>query len=152
MFLRTCDAYFNQKILRLTKVEPPIKVARNHPQGFIWLANPYPDWTGAWTERGGRSLMIETKSTMEPQLHIGASTNLSVKQICALGQWHAAGAAVGVVWCYSGHGSVFLPIKLIDEICMSGRKHIKFAEGDKIEQGKGFVLVDFVANLRRWYP
>lgn len=158
MFLRTCEAYLNQSVLRLLKVEPPTKVIREpaatHSRGrrVIFLENPFPDFIGTWTERAGRALMIETKSSMEPVLRIGEGCNLSLKQAIWLARWSEAGAACGVVWCYSGHGSVFLPIGQINEVISSGRRSIKFDEGDRIEQGKGFVLVDFAANLRRWYP
>lgn len=158
MFLRTCECYHAQQVLRLSKVEPPTKVIKDsnnerlRGRRVIFLENPFPDFLGVWTERNGRALMIETKSSMEPVLRIGEGCNLTLKQAEWLCRWHVAGAAVGVVWCYSGHGSVFLPVKQISEAMEAGRRSIKFEEGDVIEQGKGFVLVDFAANLRRWYP
>lgn len=152
-FLATSEAYFAARVLRLTKVEPPVRVVGwGANRKIIFLENPFPDWTGAWTERGGRSLMIETKSTSEPKLQMANKGMLSINQIEWLKRWHYAGAAVGVVWEFRNHGAVFLPIGQVWEIWQSGRRHIKFEEGDPIVQGQGFVLLDFVANLRRWYP
>ncbi len=152
-FERTADAYFNARILRLTKVEPPVKVVGfGANRRIIFLENPFPDYTGAWTERGGRSLMIETKSTCEPRLRLQDKGMLSANQIEWLKRWHHSGAAVGVVWEWMNQGAVFLPIGQVLTIWKSGRRHIKFEEGDPIRQGRGFVLFDFVENLRKWYP
>lgn len=153
IFRKTADAYFYARILRLTKVEPPVRVVGWGPnRRIIFLENPFPDWTGAWCERGGKSLMIETKSTSEPRLRLQEQGALSINQIDWLKRWHQCGSAVGVVWEWMNQGAVFLPIGLIDQVWKSGRRHIKFEEGDPIQQGKGFVLIDFVENLRRWYP
>lgn len=152
-FAATCEAYFSSRVLRLTKVEPPVRVVGwGANRKIIFLENPFPDWTGAWTERGGRSLMIETKSTSEDQLRMATNGALSINQIEWLKRWHWAGAAVGVVWEWRNHGAVFLPIGKVWDVWQSGRRHIKWEEGDPIQQGMGFVLMDFVANLRRWYP
>lgn len=153
-FQKTADAYFNARILRLCKVEPPVKVLgfNESNRRVIFLENPYPDWTGAWTERGGRSLMIETKSTCEGQLPIRQKGALSFNQIEWLKRWHHAGAAVGIVWEWMNQGAVFIPIGQAVAIQKTGRRHIKFEECEPVLQGRGFVLFDFVENLRRWYP
>lgn len=157
LFERTCDAYLHSRTLRLSKVEPPVKVIGGGKveRRVIFLENPYLDYLGAWTERGGRSLMIEAKCTSGPdggKLPIRDDSSLKLRQVEWLKRWHCAGAAVGVVWNWTERGSVFLPIGLIDSIIKAERRHIKFEEGDKIEQGVGFVLLDFAANLRKWYP
>lgn len=152
-FESTCEAYFQSRVLRLTKVEPPVRVVGwGANRQIIFLKNPFPDWTGVWTERGGRSLMIETKSTCEAKLPMAEKGMLSINQIEWLKRWHYAGAAVGIVWEYRNHGTVFVPIGTAWAIWESGRRHIKFEEGDPVLQGQGFVLLDFVANLRKWYP
>jgi penicillin-binding protein-related factor A (putative recombinase) len=153
MIERTADAYFNARILRLCKVEPPVRVIGwGQNRKVIFLENPFPDWTGAWTERAGRSLMIETKSTSDPRLPMAASGNLSENQVEWLKRWHYAGAAVGIIWEWKNNGAAFIPIGQAVDIWKSGRRHIKWEECDPIRQGTGFVLIDFVENLRRWYP
>lgn len=157
IFKKTCAAYFQSRVLRLTKVEPPVRVLGWGPnRKVIFLENPFSDWIGTWTERGGRMLMIETKSTSEPRLRMSEDGGLSINQIEWQKRWHFAGAAVGIVWEWRtsdlGHSAVFVPIGRAWEIWKSGRRHIKFEEGDPIHQGQGFALVDFLPNLRRWYP
>lgn len=153
MFERTVSAYFNAKVLRMVKVEPPVRVIGwGATRQVIFLENPFPDWTGVWTERAGRSLMIETKSTCEPRLAMKEKGALSANQIDWLKRWHVEGAAVGVVWEWMNHGCVFLPIGKVWQIWQSGRRHIKFDECDPVLQGTGMILIDFAANLRRWYP
>lgn len=152
-FLKTADAYFNARILRLSKVEPPVRVVGwGEKRKVIFMENPFPDWTGVWTERAGRSLMIETKSTCEPKLAMKEKGSLSANQIEWLKRWHHSGSAVGVVWEWMNHGAVFIPIGQVVGIWQSGRRHIKFEECQPIRQGRGFVLFDFVENLRHWYP
>ena len=150
---KTADAYFNARILRLCKVEPPVRVIGwGKNRQVIFLENPFPDWTGTWTERAGRSLMLEPKSTIQPKLPLAKSGKLSEKQVEWLKRWHYAGAAVGIIWEWVNQGCVFIPIGQAVEIWKSGRRHIKFEECDPIKQGRGFVLIDFVENLRKWYP
>lgn len=141
--------YNYQRILKLAKCDPPSVIVRGQ---IIYKANPFLDWVGSWTERGGRSLFIETKSTEHPRLPMSDNHHLTKLQIDNLKFWAYAGAAVGVVWEWRGHGCVFLPIGLIKKIWDEERRHIKFEEGDPIAQGNGMILFDFVHNLRRWYP
>lgn len=153
LFKKTCDAYFHKRLLRLTKVEPPVRVLGFGPaRKVIFLENPFSDWIGSWSERGGRMLLIETKSTSEPKLVMSEDAALSLKQIEWQKRWHYAGAAVGVVWEWRGHGCAFIPIGQAWKVWQSGRRHIKFAECEPVLQGEGFALVDFLPNLRRWYP
>jgi hypothetical protein len=115
----------------------------------IFLPNPHLDWVGAWTERYGRALMMETKSTSEPRLGLGSK--LTTTQIEWLLRWHHAGAAVGVCWEFVGHGVGFIPVGQIDQTLKTGRKHLKWEEVRPVKQGMGFILYDFVPYLRQFY-
>lgn len=147
---KTCAAYFHARVMRLEKCEPPARILYK-PGGrdVIFLENPFLDFVGTWTERSGRAVLIEAKSTSEPRLSLGGK--LTDKQIEWLERWHLAGAAVGVVWEFVGQGARFLPVGQIVET-FKMRKHVKWEEAEPIAQGRGFVLHDFAHNLRRWYP
>ena len=140
--------YFQKKILRLEKVDPPVRFIG--PGQIMFLPNPFADFMGAWEERSGRALFLEAKSTKEDKLPIGKG-KLTDDQIDWLIRWHTVGAAVGVVW-ESAFRVGFLPIGTIEAIRKSGRRHIKFEESDPVPQGQGLILFDFAVNLRRWYP
>lgn len=145
---KTAEAYKQRGVLRLAKAEPPTKAfGRGINRRIIYLANPFPDFVGAFTEQGGRMLALEVKSTIEPKL-----CAISENQIDWLVRWHQSGAAVGVLWEWRGQGWTFVPVGLLKQIWDSGRRHIKFSEGDPILPGQGWVILDFAANLRRWYP
>lgn len=150
LFRGVADQYHHLRLLRLEKCDPPTKVMGKRPfVNIIYQENPFADWVGSWTERGGRSLIIETKSTQEDKLQLGSK--LSDKQIEWLQRWHSAGAVTGVVW-EADFKVGFLPLGRIMDVVKSGRRHIKFAEADPVPQGKGFIMFDFIQNLRRWYP
>lgn len=145
MIQGTATAYRHANVLRLEKVDPPTRVFGGR---VIFMENPFADFIGGWTERGGRLLLIEAKSTSVPKLALGAK--LTTKQRDWLLRWHQAGAAVGVIWEFQG-ACRFLPLGQIVKTWPL-RKHIKWEEAEPISQGQGFVLIDFVQNLRRWYP
>lgn len=151
---KVADQYNRLKILRLHKVEPPCRIIGWGPNTrVIWLENTFGDFIGSWTARAGRTLMIEVKSTREPQLPIRTDSSLRPAQITWLKRWHYSGAAVGVLWHWLGHGVVFLPIGLIQSIYQggAGRKHIRFEEGDLVTSSPS-VDLDFVKNIEKYYP
>lgn len=156
MFERTCDAYRSANRLRLQKVEPPVRVIGwGEKRKVIFLENPFPDYIGAWTERGGQTLCIEVKSTSGEdgsKLQIcKGSGGLRDTQLDWLIRWHRSGAAVGIVWEWVGHGWAFIPVGLAESIRREPRRHIKFSECEPILQGQGFAMVDFLTNLSKWY-
>lgn len=151
---KVCQEYIRQGSLRLHKVEPPCRILGwGATTKVIWLENPFADLIGTWTERAGRTVLIECKSTKEPQLPIRTDSAMRPKQIEWLKRWHYSGAAVGVLWHWLGHGVVFLPIGLIQSIYQggAGRKHIRFEEGDLVTSSPS-VDLDFVKNIEKYYP
>lgn len=148
LFKQVADEYKYRRVLRMEKCDPPTRIVG--PGKILFLENPFADFVGSWTERGGRSILLEAKSTQDDRLPMGTG-KLSDKQIEWLYRWHCAGAVVGVVW-EAAFKVGFLPIGKIKQIADSGRRHLKFEDADNVPQGRGLILFDFVQNLRRWYP
>src|SRR3954468_23107434 len=118
-FKKTVEAYRHKEILRLEKVSPPARVMGDgNNRKVIFLPNPFLDWVGTWTERNGRALMIECKSTSEPKLTFGGG--ISDNQIEWLLRWHYAGVAVGVCWEFVGEGVAFIPVGQIHRVNKEG--------------------------------
>ena len=149
-----CDCYRAQGRADITKVEPPIKTLFIGPgkTKVIHLENPYLDFIGAWTERGGRALHIEAKTTQAPRLAVGADNGISADQIANLKRWHNAGAAVGVLWEHAGQVR-FVTLTAIDHAReIEERASVQWSKAYPIPQGEGFVSFDFLAILAVLYP
>lgn len=142
--------YSNRRVCYLKKVDPPTKtiIQGGKPQTIL-LENPFLDFVGVWTERAGRLIVLEAKTTSEARLPM-VTGGLTQKQIDALRAWHNAGAAVGVIWEFNlNWGWVSLP--LIQKTLSGGRKSVPWEDAEIISQGE-CVLIDFMRNLRRDYP
>lgn len=149
-----CDAYRAQRRADITKVEPPTKTLFIGPgrTKTIHLENPYLDFVGAWTERGGRAVHIEAKTTQAPRLPVGNDAGVSAEQLTNLKRWHAAGAAVGVLWEHDGQVR-FVTITAIEHArTVEDRASVKWANAYPIPPGDGFVSFDFLAILSVLYP
>lgn len=92
--------------LRLKKVDPPVRtLGGGEFRRVIFLQNPWLDFSGCWTERGGRALFIECKSTAEDKLSIGhkGGSGVTPDQISSMINWRLAGAVAFALWrCPSG--------------------------------------------------
>lgn len=151
---RICAAYRGKRIIDLEKVEPPTRVVKRPPKfqpEILRLANPFLDFVGCWTARGGRAVFLEAKSTDEPKLTLRSSGGLSESQHDALVRWDAAGAAVGLLW---GHREDvrFVPLEAIASQLLAGVKHLKWENATPVPQGLGWVRWDFVRALEQYYP
>ncbi len=144
-----CEAYAAQGRASLAKVAPPVLVLRGGAK-VIPLPNPFVDFTGAWTERGGRALHIEAKSTTDPRLPIYNETGIKPHQIENLERWRKAGAAVGVLWEY-GTEVRMVSLSLIYKTA-EVRKSIPWVDAYPIPKGTGLVSFDFLATLGQMYP
>lgn len=146
--------YSDRGILRLSRTTPPTRTWKEgESQRVCFLKNPWCDYAGVWTERGGRMLVIEAKITNEPVLDLASGKDgkggLSKNQIENLLLWEKAGCSVGVIWQW--HGTcVWMSTKDIQREYPLV-KHIYFRDCQPIPQGEGFILIDFVANLRANY-
>ena len=142
-------AYDKQGVCKVEKVDPPTRMAGKF---LIQLDNPFLDYVGSWTERGGRMIVIEAKTTLEPRLPIlGKSGGMTEKQIESFKRWHAMKAAVAVLWQHDDEIRLVHSIH-IEEAEWNQRKSIRWDQADKIPRGKGFLLFDWMKSLRELYP
>jgi penicillin-binding protein-related factor A (putative recombinase) len=144
------DAYRSIHVMNVHKCEPPCRVVgggRNRQ--VIFLDNPYLDWNGVWTERGGRGLHFESKSTSENRLSIGKTGGVTGLQMQALADWTNAGAISGVIWeCPSG---VFYATAGTCAEIAGQRRRLEPENCHELKQGMGFIIYDLAAALRVIY-
>ncbi len=157
--VRTLDAYRSAGLCDLEKVEPPVKTFGSQKgRTVIFLKNPFLDFIGSWTERDGRLLVVECKSTETDTLTIGAldetalgkkvsASGIKMSQILSGHRWQRSGAAVCYLWNY--HGSVKLVTPNMVSAQLTHRKSLRWCDAHPVPQGPGFILIDFLALLRR---
>jgi len=145
--------------LRLRKVDPPVRLLGGGEfRKVIFQKNPFSDFIGCWTERGGQMLCVECKSTSEPKLQFG-NGGVTDDQIDQLINWSAAGAVAFVLWQWRMMG-----VRLIPSDCWKrcrdsyraeqGFRHIKWESlplNFEVKQGLGFCTVDFLMTMRAVY-
>jgi penicillin-binding protein-related factor A (putative recombinase) len=150
--VRTCKEYQAMGVLRMRKVDPPMRVmGGGAARRVIFTENPFPDFIGAWTERGGRMVAFEAKSTKEPRLEVGGAGGLNETQLRNLRHWQQAGAVTFVLWEWRGHGVILLGTQGLLGL---SQKHIKwgFPLRHAVPPGTGFILHDFLALMRYLWP
>jgi hypothetical protein len=142
--LRLAAQYERQRALTLRKVDPPTRVVG--PGKIVYLKNPFADFVGSWTERGGKVLILEAKHTQEDQLGIGIKGGVSRDQMHNLRVWHHAQAVSAVIW-RAGAETFFIPVVILDALCRKHlRKHVKVRDVDRRFRGR-----DWVRTLREIY-
>jgi len=101
---RSANEYLYRGWMRLRKVDPPSRVIGGGAgRRVIFLENPWLDFAGVWTERHGRAVFIEAKSTTEPKLAVDRDGGVTEKQADAIIHWRIAGAVAFVLWrCPNG--------------------------------------------------
>lgn len=142
-------------LLRVKKVDPPTRVVGSGAfRKVIFLANPFLDFAGTWTERGGRAVFFECKSTTEQRLAVGSSSGVTQDQCDALCHWQNAGAVTFVLWEVKPLGKVFFatPVMLAAALEKSGRKSITPADCEPVPQGVGHVFFDFLKLMHKHWP
>ena len=125
------DAYEVRGTMRLKKASPPSIVVYKPVPRVIMLENPYLDYIGTWTARGGRGLCIEAKSTEKPTLGICQDGGITERQYSQLHLWEQAGAAVGVLWGYQAEIR-FIALQALTAQIHAGVKNIKWDAAKKI--------------------
>lgn len=148
--------YHSQERALLYKCDPPSRTFNVNGKTFTTLLkNPFPDFVGSWTEKEGRSILIEAKSTQHPRLPIMCkSGGLTVDQVEHLKQWHDSGAAVGIVWEHDLKWK-FIGIKQVQATLLmkrgnQPRKSIRWDEAQEIPKN-GMNYIDFLCNLEGIY-
>lgn len=115
--------YQRQRLMRVKKVEQPIRMFGRR---VIHLKNPFLDYIGCWTERFGRMVAFEAKSTSKPTLQTH-SGGLTEAQIDALRWWKKSGAIVFMLWQFGGQVKLWT-YEMIEEQTRE-RRHLKFDDG-----------------------
>ncbi len=145
----TFAAYETQKLATLRKVDPPTRSigGGSSPKRVFHLPNPFLDFVGTWTERGGRALFLEAKSTQDPRLPLGRSGGITEKQVENLLMWARAGAVSCLIWHVAGETRV-LGAGNVGWAVEQGKKSLVPADGGLVTRGMGSVLWDVLAVLR----
>lgn len=151
---RICEHYAQRNTARIKKVDPPSRITgTGAKRRTIYMLNPFVDFIGAWTQRAGRAIAIEAKSTAEPSLPICQDGGITKNQWDLLNEWRRAGAAVGVLWGYRTEIR-FVPFEALRAQLNATPpvKHVKWEHATPIPQGLGFCSFDFLVTLGEYHP
>lgn len=145
-----CDWYRQAGVADINKVDPPTKTfGRGRTTKVIHLANPWLDFLGSWTTRGGRMIQIEAKSTDEPTLRImkpgGSGGGITYNQQMNARRWENAGAVVAFLWHYRGEVRLVTPTMV--EAQLTGRYSLRWVDAHLVPAGHGFLFHDFLGVL-----
>jgi penicillin-binding protein-related factor A (putative recombinase) len=121
------DFYAMNRLAKIEKVAPPVLVIRGKQ---IMMRNPFLDFTGVWTERDGRALVIEAKFTAdEERMGICGSGGVSENQYSNLWAWRDAGAVCAVLWFNAKHDTIRMAtVPMLAQCVQAGRKSIRWDE------------------------
>lgn len=150
----TVAAYREQGIASLEKTDPPVVViwpfdpiTKTKKQRVIFKKNPWLDFMGVWTRRGGRAVFVEAKSTSSHRLPINRHGGLTDEQVTALFRWRRSGAAVCLVWHFDDRVVLFTP-EMLQSATINGAKSLVFEDGLAVAMHAGAVRVwDFLPVL-----
>lgn len=150
---QTAGVYNSRRIARLQKVDPPVAVIwipdpanpGKKRQRVIFKRNPWLDFAGVWSARGGRALLVECKSTSNHRLGLREG-QLGPEQVSAIKNWRLAGAASCVVWRFNERCVLFTP-EMILQAEARGDKSLVFEAGLPVARGEGTLRWDFLATL-----
>lgn len=148
LILSLCAEYLKQGRARLEKVDPPSRVVGGGKfRRIIYLANPFLDLAGAWTEKDGRALFFEVKSTTKNRLPISRKNGVTEKQIAALVSWADAGATTALLWVHAG-GLKVISTATIEDACARGAPSIPWGDFPLCRRGTSpFLRWDFLSEL-----
>jgi hypothetical protein len=145
------NIYGRRELLLMRKVDPPSFTRYVGGKTVTTLTqNPFLDFVGTWTERSGRALFIEAKSTAEPRLPFGGDACVTIQQMEALRSWSHAGAAVGIIWEHQLFHA-FVSLDDLHNAAGRGRKSLDWDSAAKISEGDQ-CIVNFLPALRALYP
>lgn len=147
--LAVAQEYERQGLLMLRPCTPPARIVGSGPRRkVIFLPSPWLDFCGAWTERGGRMVVIEAKSCAKPNLPFGEG-GLREKQREAMCDWYNARAIVVLLWERSGE------VRIADwhsADTLSGvMKGLPWEHAVPIPAGQGRITFDFLSVMREWW-
>lgn len=149
-----CDYYRAARSADITKVEPPTRTLFIGPgkTKIIHLENPYLDFVGTWTARGGKAIHLEAKTTDTPRLPVGNKAGVDAQQLASLHRWHNAGAAVGVLWQHMGKVRFVTLTALQHALEVEERASVAWTKAYPIPAGPDMLSFDFLPILAALYP
>lgn len=148
----SADRYEAAGVLTLKKNEPPCRIiGSGSSRKVIFLDNPWLDFSGNWTERAARHLLVEVKSNDDKTLRIQQDNGLTTRQCKALRNWIDRGSAAMVLWGHTPSRIIrAVPAQAVFQAINHGRKHLK--QDDGVPCGvMGVGLCDFAPALRRFF-
>ncbi len=151
----TAGAYQRTRTAVLRKVDPPVAVIwiddASNPgkkrQRVIFKRNPWLDFAGVWSARGGRALLVECKSSSTHRLGLREG-QLGPDQVEAIRAWRMAGGVVALLWQFGEAVSLWTP-EMIVSADARGEKSLVFADGLPVPRGLGNVVWDFLPVLSK---
>lgn len=148
LILALCESYRRQGRARLRKVDPPSRVVgRGNAKRIIYLENPFLDLVGVWSEKGGRALFLEVKSTKSPRLPIARKDGVTEKQIESLKNWRDSGAVTGVLWV-RGCDLKVITLETIEFAIACGHASLHWGGFPLCRSGNSpFLRYDFLAEI-----
>ncbi len=148
--LAKVNAIYEQRgLATVCKVEPPVKsFGHGITHRTIYLPNPFVDFCGSWTERGGRAMHFEAKSTSEPALPCQAKGGFSQSQRDSMARWRTAGAVTFLLW--EMHGQTRFWTYDMVQAGLQDRASLVWADGHVVGAGKGWLFIDWLATVRQF--
>lgn len=137
------SAYERNGVATIKKVDPPT-LTLGGGRRTVLLENPWLDFAGTWTARGGRSIIIEAKHTEKPILPINRKGGITPKQWENLLMWKRAGAAVFIAWEYKRDIRVSTPELISGFLDQSQRKSMPWFACCQVDKGTGFITHDIL--------
>lgn len=156
----TAGGYNSRNVASFRKVDPPVRIIWPYEakqgrkvQRVIFQPNPWLDFVGTWTARGGRMLLIEAKSTSTHRLAFNNTNGLTSVQWTNMKSWRIAGAASALIWRWNGKVVLFTP-EMLRSVEGSGAKSLVFENGLPVPAGEGAIIWDFLPVLANalWPP
>lgn len=133
------EAYLKQGRAKIEKVDAPTKVLGRK---VLFMPNPWLDFAGVWTERQGRAILIEAKTTEKPTLELGGTHGLSKAQWDNAMDWQRAGAVVLLLWHHRGEIRVTTPSMAMADCREQNRKSLRWCDAHPLPRGIGWVTFD----------
>ncbi len=155
---RTFDSYAAQGVAYIHKTDPPVRVIGFGPaRKIIFQKNPFLDFIGTWTARGGRTIVLEAKAISGTRLRLllgkgkdgkpKKGDGITEAQLRNALDWSARGALVAFLWHQDGQTRLVTPEMANAYAVASGEKSIPWLEAHKVPQGNGFALVDVLQAM-----
>lgn len=152
----TFAAYSRAGIATAHKVSPPARIVGSFAaRKIIFMPNPFLDFAGVWTKRNGRAIFLEAKSTGGHRLPFKRDAGIKLSQFESLCAWHAAGAAVGVIWHRTDtKKTALVTMEAIDRAHREVYASLQWdCDTKQIAQGRGGIIHDVLAVLEaEYYP